>query len=115
VLRRSVEITNNRGLQTPFIPDGCDHNAHLYYMLMPNAELRGEFIKRMKTDGIMTPFHYVPLHSAPAGRRYARTSGVLARTEDISNRLVRIPLFPHMTSELPRVIERAQFHLDRLL
>jgi len=106
---------SNRGLQTPSIPDGCEHNAHLYYIVLPTAELRAEFIKRMKADGTMTPFHYVPLHSAPAGRRFARACGALKRTEDISERLVRLPLFPRMSDELPRILAQAHSHLDRLL
>ena len=105
----------NRGLQTPYIPEHCRHNAHLYYVVMPSSELRDEFIRRMKADAIVTPFHYVPLHSAPAGLRYARAAGNLSRTENLSACLVRLPLFPHMSEELPRVIERAQLHLEHLL
>ena len=63
----------------------------------------------------MTPFPYVPLHSSPAGRRFGRTSGKLAVTEDLSARLVRLPLYPGIGDALPRVIERLQRHLDRLL
>ena len=106
---------SNRGLHTPSIPISCDHNAHLYYIILPSAELRDQFITSMKADGIMTPFHYVPLHSSPAGLRFGRTSGSLACTDDLSARLVRLPLYPRMAAELPRVIERAQWHLNRLL
>jgi dTDP-4-amino-4,6-dideoxygalactose transaminase len=112
---RVMSSFSNRGLQTPSIPERCKHNAHLYYIILPTAELRGEFIERMKADGIVTPFHYVPLHSAPAGRRYARTCGELKRTEDISERLVRMPMFSRMDDELPRILDRAHSHLDRLL
>ena len=68
---------HNRGLRTPVIPSNCESNGHLYYVLMPTADLRRELIARMKADGISTPFHYVPLHSAPAGLRFGRTSGQL--------------------------------------
>lgn len=105
----------NRGLQTPFVPSHCCHNAHLYYLVMPSSELRDEFIRLMKVDGIITPFHYVPLHNAPAGLRFARAGGTLARTEDLSARLVRMPLYPQMGEELPCIIDRAQHHLDHLL
>ena len=105
----------NRGIGTPTIPAHCRHNGHLYYVILPSADVREALIGRMREDGIMTPFHYVPLHSSPAGRRFGRTSGNLAVTEDLSARLVRLPLYPRMGDALPRVIERLQRHLDRLL
>jgi dTDP-4-amino-4,6-dideoxygalactose transaminase len=112
---RAMQAFSNRGLQTPSIPETCDHNGHLYYIILPSAELREQFIASMKADGIMTPFHYVPLHSSPAGLRFGRTSGPLTYTNDLSARLVRLPLYPRMAAALPRVIERAQSHLHRLL
>src|SRR5262249_36877804 len=87
---------HNRGLRTPKIPPDCEDNGHLYYILMPSLELRQELIARMRADGINTPFHYVPLHSAPAGVRLGRTSGELVHTDDLSARLVRLPLYPQM-------------------
>jgi dTDP-4-amino-4,6-dideoxygalactose transaminase len=105
----------NRGVGTPAVPSHCGHNGHLYYVILPSAEAREALIGRMRQDGIMTPFHYVPLHSSPAGRRFGRTSGKLTVTEDLSARLVRLPLYPRMGDALPRVIERLQRHLDRLL
>jgi dTDP-4-amino-4,6-dideoxygalactose transaminase len=105
----------NRGLGTPYVPPNCDCNAHLYYILMPTLELRQELIARMKSDGIMTPFHYVPLHNSPAGLRFARTSGDLRCTQDVSSRLVRLPLFPRMGDASHRVLERIELHLNQLL
>jgi dTDP-4-amino-4,6-dideoxygalactose transaminase len=104
-----------RGVGTPTVPPHCRHNGHLYYLVLPSAEAREALIERMREDGIMTPFHYVPLHSSPAGRRFARTSGDLSVTEDLSARLVRLPLYPRMGDALPRVIERLQRHLDRMV
>ena len=72
-------------------------------------------IALMKADGIGTPFHYVPLHSAPAGRKFARSSGSMQNTDDVSARLVRLPLFPKMIDEKLQVIARLQLHLDALL
>jgi dTDP-4-amino-4,6-dideoxygalactose transaminase len=97
-----------RGLRTPIVPPSCEANFHLYYVLMPNPDLRRELITRMKADGISTPFHYVPLHSSPAGLRFARTFGSLRHTEDLSARLVRL-------DASRRVVERLQVHLDGLL
>ena len=104
-----------RGIGTPTIPAHCSHNAHLYYILMPTSELRDQLIARMRAEGIQTPFHYVPLHSSPAGLRFARTSGPLVHTNDVSERLVRLPLFPRMGNMRDRVVERLQWHLDQLV
>ena len=106
---------HNRGLRTPIVPPSCEDNGHLYYVLMPSVDLRQELIARMKADGINTPFHYVPLHSAPAGLRLARTSGQLVHTEDLSARLVRLPLYPQMGDACRRVVDRLLVHLDQLL
>jgi dTDP-4-amino-4,6-dideoxygalactose transaminase len=104
-----------RGLRTPIVPPGCEANSHLYYVIMPSPDLRHELITRMKADGIFTPFHYVPLHSSPAGLRFARTFGSLRHTEDLSARLVRLPLYPRMSGASRRVVERLHVHLDGLL
>jgi dTDP-4-amino-4,6-dideoxygalactose transaminase len=111
----AVRPFHNRGLRTTTIPSYCEHNGHLYYLLMPTPELRDELIARMKADGISTPFHYVPLHSAPAGLRFARTSGQLPNTVELSERLVRLPLYPQMGDSIYRVIDALVLHLDRLL
>jgi dTDP-4-amino-4,6-dideoxygalactose transaminase len=106
---------HNRGLRTPIVPPNCEDNGHLYYLLMPSVDLRQELIARMKADDINTPFHYVPLHSAPAGLRFARTSGRLVQTEDLSARLVRLPLYPQMGDACHQVVDRLLLHLDQLL
>jgi dTDP-4-amino-4,6-dideoxygalactose transaminase len=105
----------NRGLVTPSVPIDCQHNGHLYYILLPNIQIRTDLIRRMSTDGIVTPFHYIPLHSSPAGRRYGRTFGDMAITNDVSARLVRLPLYPSMGSDALRVIECVSMHLNQLL
>jgi dTDP-4-amino-4,6-dideoxygalactose transaminase len=111
----ALEPYSNRGLRTPVIPRDCEGNAHLYYMLMPTPALQQELIALMRADGINTPFHYVPLHSAPAGLRFARISGRLSQTEDLSARLVRLPLYPRMGEASTQVVDRLVRHLDRLL
>jgi dTDP-4-amino-4,6-dideoxygalactose transaminase len=104
-----------RGLGTPTIPDDCLHNAHLYYIVLPDARTQREFIARMQAAGVQTPFHYVPLHDSPAGKQKARTSGALPVTEDISTRLVRLPLYPQMGHAIDQVISLASFQLEQLL
>jgi dTDP-4-amino-4,6-dideoxygalactose transaminase len=83
----------------PFVPPDCDHNAHLYYLILPSLEVRTRFIQAMKEKGIGTVFHYVPLHNSPAGLKFGRTSGKLSFTEDLADRQVRLPLWPDLTEE----------------
>jgi dTDP-4-amino-4,6-dideoxygalactose transaminase len=105
----------NRGIGLPNIPDHCVHNAHLYYVLTPTLALRQEFISRLRADSISAPFHYVPLHSSPAGQRYGVATGSLPVTDDISARLLRLPLYPRMGDAVDRVIERMSRHIEALL
>jgi dTDP-4-amino-4,6-dideoxygalactose transaminase len=104
-----------RGLGTPSIPVDCLHNAHLYYIVLPDAHTQHEFIARMRAAGVQTPFHYVPLHNSPAGKQKARTSGALTVTEDLSARLVRLPLYPRMGRAIDQVISLASAHLEQIL
>jgi dTDP-4-amino-4,6-dideoxygalactose transaminase len=105
----------NLGVRLPIVPLECQHNAHLFYLILPDGTIRDEFIGRMRSDDVMTPFHYVPLHSAPAGRKYGRVHGSLPHTDDLSARLVRLPLFPNIGDKADRVIAQACAHLDTLL
>jgi dTDP-4-amino-4,6-dideoxygalactose transaminase len=96
-------------VRRPIVPVECDHNAHLYYLLLPNLEARIRLIASLRAEGIFAPFHYVPLHSAPAGRRLGRVHGPMAVTDDISDRLVRLPLWPAITTQdITQVIEAVQ-------
>ena len=75
------------------MPAHCTHNAHMYYLLLDNLDARTQFIASLKANDIHPVFHYVPLHSAPAGRKYGRASGDLAITDRTGERLVRLPLW----------------------
>jgi len=97
-------------IRRPVIPDHCQHNAHMYYLLLDSLEARSNFIAWMKKHHILTVFHYVPLHLAPAGIRYCRTSGQLPVTESLSNRIVRLPLWPDLENQQQRVIDCALQH-----
>ncbi len=95
-----------RGLvRRPVVPEHCEHNAHIYYLLFDQANQRPRFIAKMKELGIGTPFHYVPLHSSPAGMRYGRTAGPLPVTDRISESLVRLPLSSNDTLDYARVAD----------
>jgi dTDP-4-amino-4,6-dideoxygalactose transaminase len=80
-------------LRRPIVPEHCGHNGHLYYVLMQSEADRDAVIERMRAAGIWAVFHYVPLHSAEAGRRFGRTHGELAVTDSSARRLLRLPLW----------------------
>lgn len=86
-------------LRRPVVPPGCQHNAHMYYVLLPRGVDRERVLGKLKNDGIGCIFHYVPLHSSPAGKRYARVSGAMDVTEDLSERLIRLPLWIGLSEE----------------
>ena len=90
----------------PFVPAECQHNGHIYYLIMPSNELRDVMIAELARLGVKAPFHYVPLHSAPAGKRYGRTGGTLSVTEDLSARLLRLPLFLEIDGRVEEVVDR---------
>jgi dTDP-4-amino-4,6-dideoxygalactose transaminase len=94
------------GVNLPVVPEHCEHPAHVFPVLLPTAQDRTRFIAHLADDGIVAPFHYVPLHDAPVGRRLGRTAGCPV-TEDVSARLVRLPLFAGLDNgDLERVVAR---------
>lgn len=92
-------------LRRPRVPDHVGHNAHMFYILLPSAEARTDFIKGMDSLGISTVFHYVPLHSSPVGLAKGRAVGSLSLTKDLSQRLVRLPFWLGMESHQDRILE----------
>lgn len=102
------------GFELPRIPDHCRHNAHLFYVLAPSAEMRDQLIARMLEDGIATPFHYVPLHSSPAGRRFGRAPYPMPHTDELSARLLRLPMYPKLGEERHEVATRLLHHAHAL-
>lgn len=90
-------------------------NHHLFAMVFARPEQRDRFIARMRSHGIVTPFHYVALHGSPMGRRYASAKGAFPHSERLSSCLVRLPLFFNLTDgEQAEVIDRAREALDEL-
>lgn len=96
----------------PTIPAGCSHNAHMYYLLLRDLEHRTHFISRLKQAQIGAVFHYVPLHSSPFGLTVARTCGDMANTDELSNRLVRLPLWLGLEEHQPEVIQRVLEYIE---
>ena len=87
-------------LNRPSVSSGCDHNAHMYYILLHDVTERDKFIKRMKEHSISCVFHYVPLHSSILGLACGRVSGCLPVTVSLADRLVRLPLWVGMYGEI---------------
>lgn len=94
----------NGQLRRPIVPPECGHNAHLYYILLPDANTRSRVIAELKSHQIHAVFHYIPLHSAPAGLRFGRTPSPLPVTDDLSQRLLRLPLWIGLEEHQQRVI-----------
>lgn len=101
------DAAERRQVSLPKIPPHCEGNGHMFYFLMDSLSSRTKFISRMKEKGVMTPFHYVPLHSSPAGMRYGRTSGDLGVTDRVSETLVRLPMYFDLGSDVETVIDVA--------
>ena len=88
-------------------PSYATGNGHMFYLLLRNLEDRSRFIEHMRANGIITPFHYVPLHSAPAGQRFGRVEGPMDVTDQTSEILVRLPMFFELGSRIEEVIDTA--------
>ena len=97
-------LDRTKRLSRPVIPDGCVHNAHMYYLLLRDLEDRTQFIDAMKNQGVNCTFHYVPLHNSPYGQKVARNHGDLAVTEELAKRLVRLPLWGELDQSFKECI-----------
>lgn len=95
-----------QGVRTPVVPEGAGPSWHMYYLLMPSLEARQAFIAHLRERGILAVFHYLPLHLSEMGRRYGGRPGACPVTEDVSDRLVRLPFYLALSeSEQTEVIE----------
>ncbi|MFM7030190.1 MAG: dTDP-4-amino-4,6-dideoxygalactose transaminase [Micrococcales bacterium] len=90
------------GLAT--VPEGAEHNAHMFYLLLPDTETRAALIEHLRERGVSAIFHYIPLHSAPAGLKFGRVHGSMKNTDELSARLVRLPLFPELGADQAVVV-----------
>lgn len=93
-------------IRRPIIPSGVRHNAHMYHILLPDLEARTCAIGAMKEVGVNAVFHYVPLHSSPGGLRFGRVAGPMTHTDELSERLLRLPMWVGLKdADIGRVIE----------
>ena len=98
-------------LRRPIIPDSCnEYNGHMFYLLLNDLETRTKFIEFLKDKGILSVFHYIPLHSSLAGKKYTRYVGDMKITNKISDTLVRLPLFYDILDE---EIEEVIFSIEQ--
>jgi dTDP-4-amino-4,6-dideoxygalactose transaminase len=100
-------------IRRPIIPEDCQHNAHMYYILLAPGIERQPVLDTLRRHNMGAVFHYVPLHSSPAGQRYGRPNGDLTVTNSISERLIRLPMWVGLTDDqqeqIVEVLQKALF------
>ena len=103
----AFSVLEARGIaRRPIVPDDCEHNAHIFYLLLGGRAERDALIAALAAAGVQAVFHYVPLHSSPAGRRLGRAAGLLPASDAVSQRIVRLPLWPGLgEARTARVID----------
>lgn len=100
-------------LRRPIVPDTCQHNAHIYYLLLSDCQQRNALIENLKQLGLHTLFHYIPLHSSPGGQQFTRTNGELSVTDDVAGCLVRLPMYFSLTQqEIDTVIKGVKLYFS---
>lgn len=101
-----ADLAKQEYLRQPVVPVECQHNAHMYYVILPTAHLRNELLEALKQLNIGAIFHYIPLHSSPAGMRFGRAHGRMDNTDSLSGRLLRMPMYNYIEAiKIQRVIE----------
>jgi len=103
-----LEPMENAGLlRRPIIPNGCEHNAHMYYVVLPDSVQRDQVLQQLREAKINAVFHYVPLHSSPAGIRVGRVSGDMTNTNYLSEHLIRLPLWVGISEAQQKLVANA--------
>ena len=94
--RRFEDLERTGVLRRPIVPEGCEHNAHMFYVLVQDLAARTRLLAFLNENGVNAVFHYVPLHSSAAGKRFGRPAGAMKTTDDVADRLIRLPLWVGM-------------------
>lgn len=103
---RLKHLSEKELIRLPFPGEECSNNGHLFYIITRSSGERSELINYLKVKSILALFHYVPLHSSPAGMKYGRVSGKMAVTDDISEKILRLPMYYEMhDDDLERVVK----------
>jgi dTDP-4-amino-4,6-dideoxygalactose transaminase len=99
LLKKGGGCEINSKIRRPFIPQECEHNAHMYYVLLSPGIDRNVVLEKLRDENINAVFHYVPLHSAPGGLRYGRVHGNMTNTDNQSSQLIRLPIWYGITKD----------------
>ena len=92
-------LADNGYIELPFIPKECGHNAHMFYIKARDLDERSKLINFLKEEGICSVFHYIPLHSSPAGKRFGKFCGTDRYTTRESERILRLPMYYGLKQE----------------
>ena len=87
------DLEKSEKVRRPIIPDYCEHNGHIFHLLLDKRFNRDEVLRELNEKGVNAVFHYQPLHTSPAGKKYGKYNSPLPITDDISKRLIRLPLW----------------------
>ena len=97
--RNLADLAAEGKVEQPYVPQECEHNAHMYYLKVKDMKVRTRLLAYLRENGICSVFHYVPLHSAPAGQKFGRFAGEDVYTTKESERLLRLPMFYNLDME----------------
>lgn len=100
-------LSERQLIQLPVTGEECVNNGHIFYVITRSAQERSAIIEYLKKKSILSLFHYIPLHSSPAGIKYGRVSGTMSVTDDISERILRLPMYYEMSEDDVKVVVRA--------
>lgn len=104
--RNLADLAAEGKVEQPYVPQECEHNAHMYYLKVKDMKVRTRLLAYLRENGICSVFHYVPLHSAPAGQKFGRFAGEDVYTTKESERLLRLPMFYNLDMEdVKRIVD----------
>lgn len=104
--RNLADLAAEGKVEQPYVPQECEHNAHMYYLKVKDMKVRTRLLAYLRKNGICSVFHYVPLHSAPAGQKFGRFAGEDVYTTKESERLLRLPMFYNLDMEdVKRIVD----------
>ena len=104
--RNLADLEAEGKVEQPYVPQECEHNAHMYYLKVKDMKVRTRLLAYLRENGICSVFHYVPLHSAPAGQKFGRFAGEDVYTTKESERLLRLPMFYNLDMEdVKRIVD----------
>lgn len=104
--RNLADLAAEGKVEQPYVPQECEHNAHMYYLKAKDMKVRTRLLAYLRENGICSVFHYVPLHSAPAGQKFGRFAGEDVYTTKESERLLRLPMFYNLDMEdVKRIVD----------